>query len=158
MQATLDSRPSRRTTTLLGTALLLATTAGVAWLTRRDSVTADSVLAAAWVGAIGTVAMTLLTARHAGYPRWAYVGAAAIMSVGILISTATARSPVEWVNEVRPLIWMYPWTILTMGLVLPAPRTGWCAAHQRWAPWILIGTGFLLGVITIVTPRISQLF
>ena len=152
MNATLESRPQRTMSTFVGTALLLALTAAVAWLTRRGSVTEGTVLAAAWISAIGTVAMALLTARQTGYPRWAYVTTTAILGVAILLSTLTARSPVEWVNDVRPLVWMYPWTILTMGQVLPAPKAGACAAHQRWAPWMWIATGVLLGAMTVAMP------
>jgi hypothetical protein len=127
--------------------IMLATTAVATWLDRSPSVTLGGAFASSSATAAGTLAMALYLVRWSPYPRWGFLGAAAVLAATALAGPLVVRGPAAWAADVRPLLWMHPWYIMLMGLTPPSPRRGACAPDTPWAGWLLIGTAALLAFI-----------
>jgi len=132
----------------LAGALLLyaAVTAASVWLGALKPATLGSTLASAAVTAAGTMAMAFYYLRWTGYPRWGFLGAAAILAASAIVSPLVVRDPAAWVADVRPMLWLNPWFLMIVGLTPPSKRAV-CAPGLPWSGWMLVGAAALFTVI-----------
>lgn len=128
--------------------IMLATTAASAWLAAQRPVTPGAALAASAATAAGTMAMGLYLARWTPYPRWGFLGAAAVLAMAALAGPMVARDAAAWAEGARPLLWMHPWYLMIIGLTPPTSRRGVCSPEAPWAGWLLVGSATVLAAIT----------
>jgi len=143
----------------MGTALLiyLVTVAASTWLGAPRPITSSSALASSAAIAAGTLAMAFYLVRSTPYPRWGFLGAAAVLAGTALIGPLVAPDPAAWAAEQRPMHWMYPWFSMVMALTPPTTRRHWCAPGAPRAGWLLIGTAVLLALIAWGAAALSRL-
>ena len=136
-----------------GVSIYLLVTLGAALILRGSPSGADS-LAAALLTAAGTLAMAWVFTGPSGYPRWAMLGSAGGLCVGLVLSAVFAPSASAWADDTFGTSWMFPWFYMVLGSGIPRPRTGVCAPGHMAAGWMLVGMGFLFGLVLLVAPAI----
>jgi len=124
----------------------LAVTAVAVWTGRRDTPEAAR-LSVATI-AFGTLAMGGLVARRTAYPRWGVWGASVVLAAGALLNPVMLADPIVWAEGARPMLWMYPWTIMVLATIPSRSKTGVCAPDRPWSGWLLIGSAAVLTLIT----------
>jgi hypothetical protein len=130
----------------MGAALLIyaATTAASVWLGAQKPPTLASTLASSAATAAGTLAMAFYLVRWTRYPRWGFLGSAAILAASALVSPLVARDPAGWMEDVRPMLWLNPWFLMVVGLTPSSSKRSACAPEAPWSGWLLVGAAALL--------------
>jgi len=143
----------------IGTALLLyaATIAASVWLGAARPITFGAALASAAAVALGTLAMAFYLVRWTPFPRWGFLGAAAVLASSALLGPLVTPSPGAWSEGVRTMLWMHPWFIMVMGGIPPTGARGWCSPAAPWAGWLLIGVAVVLTLISWGAAAIARL-
>jgi hypothetical protein len=143
----------------IGIALLLyaATVVASASLGHSRPITFGDAFASAAVTALGTLAMGFYLVRWTPFPRWAFLGAAAVLAVSALLGPLVAPDPAAWSDGVRTMLWMNPWYLMVMGGIPPTPARGWCSPAAPWAGGLLIGVTVVLTLISWGAAALSRL-
>jgi hypothetical protein len=131
-----------------GTGVLLAQVLGIVLVAPKNSSDPAQVMLAAAIGAAGTLLMAAVLAPLSRYPRWAYWTTAALYAGFMLASPSFVATPAQWIEWVRPQIWLLPWFFLTVASVSPRSRAlGVCAPGARWSGVMLLGMGIVFAAL-----------
>lgn len=143
----------------MATALLLyfVTVAASVWLGAPRPITFGSTLASSAATAVGTLAMAFYLLRWTPYPRWGFLGAAAVLAASALIAPLVTSDPATWAKDARPMLWMHPWFLMVMTWTSPTTKRQGCAPDAPWAGWLLIGTAAVLALIASGAAALSRL-
>jgi hypothetical protein len=142
-------RPSR-SGVLRGTLLLTGAMLAATVVASHHPLTREWALASAAVSGLGTIAVATYASRWSAFPRWSFVVAGGILAVSLVLAAALSPDLAQWRENIA-INWMLPYYFLIAGLTGPVRTTGWCAPTSRWAPWLVVGVGFLLGLVNLVT-------
>ena len=137
-------RSERTRAMWLGTLALTVMTIGGA--IARRAAGADAAMAVAWIYELGTLAVAAVTMRVAGYPRWAWIATAGVLSLALVIGAITAQGPRELKNWMASP-WMMPWLLLVMALSPVSSKL--CAMRSPWSGFWLIGTSIVFSSILL---------
>jgi len=153
MNESVIKRPSRSGAiqgSLLLTGVLLAATL----LASHDPLTRGWALASASVSALGTIAVAAYASRWSAFPRWSFAVAGGLLGVSLVLAAALSPDLPHWRKDIA-VNWIFPYYFLITGLTGPARTTGWCAPTAPWAPWLMVGVGFVLGLVNLVTSLVG---
>ena len=141
------------------TALLLyaATVAASTWLVHERPLTSGAAFASAAAVALGTLAMAFYLVRWTPFPRWGFLGAAAVLAASALLGPLVTPTPVAWSDGVRTMLWMHPWFLMVMGGIPPMRARGWCSPAAPWAGGLLIGVAVVLTLISWGAATLARL-
>jgi len=153
--STADPRPRARH---MGIALLIyaATVVASAWFGHARPITFGAAFASAAATALGTLAMAFHMVRWTPFPRWGFLGAAAVLASSALIGPLVTPTPAAWADGVSVMLWMYPWFPMVMGGIPSARARGWCSPAAPWAGGMLIGVAVMLSLISWGAEAISR--
>ena len=149
MNESVLKRPSRGGAiqgSLLLTGVLLTATV----LASHHPLTRGWALASASVSALGTLAVAAYSSRWSAFPRWSLATAGGLLGASLVLAAVFSPDLSQWRKDIA-VNWIFPYYFLITGLTGPVRTTGWCAPTSPWGPWLMVGVGFVLGSVNLVT-------
>jgi len=140
-------RPSR-SGVLWGSLLLAAVMLAATALASHRPLTRGWALASSALSGLGTLAVAIYASRWSAFPRWSFVVAGGILGGSLVLTAILSPDLAQWRKELA-IDWVLPYYFLIVGLTGPVHATGWCAPTSRWAPWLVVGVGLLLGLMNL---------
>jgi hypothetical protein len=141
----------------IGLGILLIATLGGAILTKPHALAPSTLWAATALAALAVLAMAWAMAPATPYARWAHWASAAVLASWVIASPAIAGSPEAWRADMRPMLWLMPWFVMTAASTSSRRSEGVCATQGNRAGWILVGTSGVMGAVLTLAGWIGRM-